>query len=64
MVGLYLTDPLEYDLELVLSEGEAKTICLGTPRWSALGLDTWSFAGGMLSEVGVTFPPQPLSEVA
>jgi type VI secretion system protein ImpH len=64
MVGLYLTDPLEYDLELVLSGGEAKTACLGAQRWSALGLDTWSFTGDMLAEVGVTFPPQPLPEVA
>jgi type VI secretion system protein ImpH len=64
MVGLYLTDPLEYDLELVLSGGEAKTACLGGQRWSALGLDTWSFSGDMPSEAGVTFPPQPLLEVA
>ncbi|HQT96313.1 MAG: type VI secretion system baseplate subunit TssG [Desulfobacteria bacterium] len=64
MVGLYLTDPLEYDLELVLSGGEAKAACLGGQRWSALGLDTWSFTGDMLSEAEVTFPPHPLSEVA
>lgn len=64
MVGLYLTDPVEYDLELVLSGGEAKTASLGGERWSALGLDTWSFSGDMLSEAGVTFPPQPLPEVA
>jgi len=64
MIGLYLTDPLEYDFELVLSRGEARTACLGAERWSALGLDTWSFSGGTLSEVGVTFPPQPLAEVA
>lgn len=63
IVGLYLTDPLEYDLELVLAAGEAKTASLGGDRWSALGLDTWSFSGEMLSEAGVTFPPQPLSEV-
>ena len=64
MVGLYLTDPLEYDLELILARGEAKTMCLGADRWSALGLDTWSFSGEMLAEVGVSFPPHPLSEVA
>jgi len=64
IVEIYLTDPLEYDIELVLAEGEAKTACLGAPRWSALGLDTWSFSGGVLPEVGVTFPPQPLTEVA
>ena len=63
MVGLYLTDPLEYDIELVLAGGEARTMCLGAPRWSALGLDTWSFSGDMGSEAGVTFPPQPLTEV-
>ncbi|GAB4229287.1 MAG: type VI secretion system baseplate subunit TssG [Deltaproteobacteria bacterium] len=64
MIGLYLTDPLEYDFELVLSRGEAKTACLGAPRWSALGLDTWSFAGDEISEVEVVFPPQPIPEVA
>jgi len=64
MVALYLTDPLEYDLELVLSGGEAETACLGARRWSALGLDTWSFSGDVLPEAGVIIPPQPLSEVA
>ena len=63
MVGLYLTDPLEYDLELVLAAGEARTASLGGERWSALGLDTWSFSGDMIPEAGVTFPPQPLTEV-
>ncbi len=64
MIDLYLTDPLEFDLELVLAGGEATTACLGGDRWSALGLDTWSFSGEMLDEAGVAFPPQPLTEVA
>ena len=53
MVGLYLTDPLEYDLELVLSRGEAKTACPRSAALVPLGLDTWSFSGDMLSEVGL-----------
>jgi len=64
LVGLYLTDPLEYDLELVLAAGEARTARPGAPRWSSLGLDTWIFSGERVGEVAVAFPPQPLSEVA
>lgn len=64
LVGLYLTDPLEYDLELVLAAGEAVTARPGAPRWSSLGLDTWIFSGSDLGEAAVVFPPQPVAEVA
>jgi type VI secretion system protein ImpH len=54
---LYLADPLEYDIELLLLEEEARTACLGSPRWSRLGWDTWTFSGESLGEMNAVFPP-------
>ena len=54
---LYITDHLEYDLELIISERQVKTVCLGGPEWSRLGLDTWSFSGDELGKVRMTFYP-------
>ena len=45
LTRLYMTDPLEYDIELILKKGEKKTICLGDPEWCSLGMNTWIFAG-------------------
>jgi len=58
LTKFYLLDPLEYDLELILKEREAETVCLGTSMWSRLGLDTWIFSVDHLGEVKATFPPQ------
>ncbi len=58
LTGLYVTDPLEYDVELTLAEGEAQCACLGSPSWSRLGLDTWMFAGERMGEVMATFYPE------
>lgn len=58
LTGLYVTDPLEYDVELTLAEGEAQCACLGSPSWSRLGLDTWMFAGERMGEVKATFYPE------
>ncbi len=56
LTRLYLMDPLEYDLELILAEKEAETICLGGPSWSRLGWDTWTFSTDSIGEVKATFP--------
>ncbi len=58
LTKFYLLDVLEYDIELVLAEREAETVCLGTSMWSRLGLDTWVFSVDHLGEVKATFPPQ------
>jgi type VI secretion system protein ImpH len=57
LTKFYLLDVLEYDIELVLAEREAETVCLGTSMWSRLGLDTWVFSIDHLGEVTATFPP-------
>lgn len=58
LTKFYLVEPLEYDIELILTQGEVKTVCLGAPQWSGLGWDTWSFSGDYQEEVRATFPPR------
>jgi len=57
LIRLYLTEPLEYDIDLFL-DGEVKTTCLGSPKWSSLGLDTWTFSGDYAGEMRAIFYPQ------
>jgi len=57
-VRFYLPDPLEYDIELLLEEGETRTACLGGTRWAALGHDTWTFSGDLPTIGRSTFSPQ------
>ena len=58
LTGFYVTDPLEYDVEITLQEGEARTTCLGNAAWSRLGLDTWVFGGKEVGEVKARFCPE------
>lgn len=58
LTQFYLTDSLEYDLELILAEGKVSTTCLGADKWSRLGLDTWVFSGETMGEVRSVFHPQ------
>jgi type VI secretion system protein ImpH len=58
LTKFYLVEPLEYDIELILTKGEVKTACLGAPKWSGLGCDTWTFSGEYAEEVKAVFPPQ------
>ncbi len=58
LTRFYVTDPLEYEVELALAAGEAQCVCLGRPEWSRLGLDTWSFSGENLGEVAARFYPE------
>lgn len=60
LTRLYLTDPIECDLRLILAEREAETVCLGIPRWSRLGWDTWVFSGDSTGEVKASFPLQKI----
>jgi type VI secretion system protein ImpH len=58
LTKFYVTDPLEYDVELILAEKEAQGVCLGRPEWARLGLDTWIFSEKTLGEVSVRFAPE------
>lgn len=56
LVKLYVTAPLESDLELVLAAGEAEPIRLGDPHGPRLGWNMWCFSGDGLGEVSAVFP--------
>jgi type VI secretion system protein ImpH len=56
LTQFYISEPLEFDFALILGEREAKTACLGSPQWSRLGWDTWTFSSDQINEVKVSFP--------
>lgn len=58
LTRFYLLDPFEFDIELILAEGEARTVSLGGEHWSSLGLDTWLFSHERLGEERALFQPQ------
>lgn len=58
LTGFYVTDPLEYDVELTLAEGQVQGVRLGGRQWSRLGWDTWIFAQSLDRTATVTFFPQ------
>lgn len=58
LTRFYLTEPLEYDLELIASGAEVRTVCLGASRCSRLGLDTWIFSGDYCGEARAVFHPE------
>ncbi len=46
LTALYLSSPLAWDVELTMADHKKpQTVCLGHPRFSRLGLDTWMFSG-------------------
>lgn len=49
LIRFYCTQPLEFDLEFILIQGEAQPGRVGEERWSQLGCDVW-------------LAPEPLSE--
>jgi type VI secretion system protein ImpH len=58
LTDLYFVEPLEYELELILAEGQALTACLGDPTRATLGVDAWVFSSPELGEVRAVFSPQ------
>lgn len=59
LTRLYVTDSLEYDVELIAQEGEIEPSRLGSLNWSRLGLDTWIYSDGYVpGEVSIVFAPQ------
>jgi type VI secretion system protein ImpH len=63
LTDMYILDPLEYDLEIVLAKDEAQTACLGDPDKSRLGLNTWIFSSDTMGEVRTIYTPRRKYEV-
>jgi type VI secretion system protein ImpH len=55
LTGLYVTEPLEYEVELIMAAGEAQSVRLGDPASATLGVDSWIFSGPSWGEVSVLF---------
>ena len=55
LTELYITEPFEYEVELVLAANQAETVCLGDPVRSVLGVTTWVFSEENLGEVHTRF---------
>jgi len=60
LTDLYFVEPLEYDVEVILAEGEALTISLGDTTRSTMGVDGWMFSDPRLGEVRAVFNPHRL----
>ncbi|MBW2638720.1 MAG: type VI secretion system baseplate subunit TssG [Deltaproteobacteria bacterium] len=58
LTDMYVLEPLEYDLEIILAEGEAEKVCLGDLDRSRLGLNTWLFSSDQIGEVRTIYTPQ------
>ncbi len=58
LTRLYMTEPLTYDLELILAKDQARTVCLGNVEHAMLGTNTWVFSGDYLDEVRTIFTPR------
>ena len=58
LTGLYFVEPLEYEVELILAQGEALTVCLGDPMRATLGVDSWIFSTPEMEETRAVFSPQ------
>jgi type VI secretion system protein ImpH len=55
LTEIYLTDPLEYEVEMILASGQAQTIRLGDPLRAVLGVTTWVFSKHELGEMRTLF---------
>jgi type VI secretion system protein ImpH len=53
LTDMYILESLEYDLEIILAEGEAEKVCLGDPDRSRIGLNTWLFSSDKIGEVRI-----------
>lgn len=58
LTDLYFVEPLEYELELILAQGEALGVCLGDPTRATLGVDSWIFSTPEMEETRAVFSPQ------
>jgi type VI secretion system protein ImpH len=55
LTQLYLVEPLEYDIELILIKHQAQTVSLGDPDRALLGVTGWVFSEPTLGEVRTRF---------
>ena len=55
LTELFITDPLAYEVELILAANQAKTASLGDPVRAVLGVTTWVFSKTSLGEVRTRF---------
>jgi type VI secretion system protein ImpH len=55
LTATYVTDPLSYEVELILAARQARTVALGDPVRSVLGVTTWVFSEQYLGEVRTRF---------
>ena len=68
LVRMFLDQPLDWELELLLDPAAVRTVSLGDRPWARLGHNTWTFAGsppeaefsarlsGRVQELGIPFP--------
>ena len=57
LTDFYVLEHLEYDIEVILAEGEAKTACLGDADRSRVGLNTWIFSSDRIGEMRKVYSP-------
>jgi len=57
LTDFYILERLEYDIEVILAEGEARTVCLGDPERSRIGLNTWIFSSDRIGEMRKVYSP-------
>ncbi len=55
LTEIYCVEPLAYEVELILAERQAQTVCLGDNVRSVLGVTTWVFSQKELGEVRTRF---------
>lgn len=56
LIRLYILDPFDFDLKLILAARQAEPIRLGDSDGAKLGWNSWSFSGDTLGEVSALFP--------
>jgi len=50
-MNMYVLGSLDYDMEVILANGQAQTLCLGDPERSEVGLNSWVFSGDRIGEL-------------
>jgi type VI secretion system protein ImpH len=55
LTDFYISEPLAYDVELILAADQAQTVCLGDAARSMLGVSAWVFSVESLGEVRSCF---------
>jgi len=54
----YLQVHFVFDIEAVITKNQINAVCLGSEKWSKLGLNTWMFSGEKFGEVRSVFYPE------